>query len=223
MTDILYFDTETTGLPPRGADYHKDYKEYPYIVQIAWSIGDKTKSYIIRPNGWIIPPEVVEVHGITTERALSEGIDMQTALSEFFHDAYNAKYVCAHNIYFDTSIIKANVLKIEGQSEFYDNVVTPALDKGKRIDTMRKTIKFVNATFPDGRAGKFPKLEELYAKIFQGETFPAHDALEDVKALRRCAEWLIKKGIITLPNEQTTSNNTSTEDIKTKLLNENEF
>ena len=59
-----------------------------------------------------------------------------------------------------------------------------ALHNGKRIDTMMKTIKFVGALYQNGKPGKFPKLEELFAKLFPGETFPAHDALQDVKSLR---------------------------------------
>lgn len=52
--------------------------------------------------------------------------------------------------------------------------------------------------FANGRPGKFPKLEELYNKCFPGETFPAHDALEDVKACKRCIPVLVENGIIEL-------------------------
>ena len=63
---------------------------------------------------------------------------------------------------------------------------------------MMKTIKFVGALYADGRPGKYPKLEELYNKCFPGETFPAHDALEDVKACKRCIPVLVENGIIEL-------------------------
>ena len=52
--------------------------------------------------------------------------------------------------------------------------------------------------FANGRPGKFPTLEELYNKCFPGETFPAHDALEDVKACKRCIPVLVENGIIEL-------------------------
>ena len=61
---------------------------------------------------------------------------------------------------------------------------------------MMKTIKFVGALYSNGRPGKYPKLEELYSKLFPGETFPAHDALEDVKACKRCIPVLVENGII---------------------------
>lgn len=45
-------------------------------------------------------------------------------------------------------------------------------------------------------------MEELFAKLFPGETFPAHDALQDVKALRRCIPELVELGIIELKQKE---------------------
>ena len=104
--------------------------------------------------------------------------------------------ICAHNIYFDSSIIKANVLRYLGR-DYYDVIVDSALDKCKRIDTMYKTAKFVNAHTYSGRF-KFPRLEELYARLFNNETFPAHNALEDVRALKKCIGPLVELGLIEL-------------------------
>lgn len=67
---------------------------------------------------------------------------------------------------------------------------------------MMKTIKFVGALFSNGRPGKFPQLEELYSKLFPGETFPVHDALEDIRALRRCVPELVNLGIIELAQKE---------------------
>lgn len=141
-----------------------------------------------------------------------------------------------HNIYFDTSIVKAMILRIMGR-EYYDAKAEDALFKGKRIDTMMKTIKFVGALYADGRPGKYPKLEELYNKCFPGETFPAHDALEDVKACKRCIPVLVENGIIELkpkeyPAEQLKFNpepepifapDAEPENKVAKLLNETDF
>lgn len=98
-------------------------------------------------------------------------------------------------------MLKANILRYCGK-EYYDARAEDALHKGKRIDTMMKTIKFVGALYQNGKPGKFPKLEELFAKLFPGETFPAHDALQDVKALRRCVPELVELGIIELKQKE---------------------
>lgn len=201
LNDVCFFDCETTGVPAKGLKWDTDYMEFPHIVQLAWSIGEKECSYIIKPDGWVIPAEVIEIHGITTERATSEGVPLQDVIGEFLADANSAPLVCAHNIYFDSSIIKAETLRVFGR-EYYDLNVENALHKEKRIDTMMKTIRFVGATYSNGRPGKFPRLEELFAKLFNGETFPAHDALEDIRALKQCLAELVKLGIIELVKKE---------------------
>lgn len=201
IDDVCFFDTETTGVPPRGANWENDYMDFPFVVQLAWSVGDKQRSEIILPEGWEIPEAVAAIHGITTERAMAEGKPFEEVISEFLDDAFNAPLVCAHNIYFDTSIIKAGILRKFGTGVVFDKAEI-ALYKGKRIDTMNKTVRFVGARFANGRPGKYPKLEELYAKLFDGETFPAHDAFEDVKALKRCLPPLVEMGLIVLEPKQ---------------------
>lgn len=201
LKDICFFDCETTGVPAKGLKWDADFMQFPQVVQLAWSVGDKEKSYIIKPDGYEIPEETTEIHGITTERAIAEGVPFAVVVDEFLTDAADAPLVCAHNIYFDTSMLKANVLRWCGR-EYYDAKAEDALHKGKRIDTMMKCIKFVGALFANGRPGKFPTLEELYNKLFPGEIFPAHDALEDIRALRRCVPELVELGIIELKQKE---------------------
>ena len=197
IKDVLFFDTETTGIPDRAAKWDVDFADYPHIVQIAWMRGEKMESHIIRPDGWSIPDDVVAVHGITTEFALANGEPFAAVVDQFIQDAHDAGLICAHNIHFDTSIIKANILRELGR-EYYDaNDVESALYKGKRIDTMRPTMKWVDARTETNRL-KFPKLEELYDRCFPGETFPAHDALEDVKAVARCLPVILENGFVEL-------------------------
>lgn len=201
LKDVLTFDCETTGLPAKGAKWNVDFAEFPNIVQLAWSVNEKERSYIIKPEGWEIPDASIEVHGITAERANAEGVPFADIIDEFLQDCEKARLLVGHNIYFDTSIVKAMILRIMGR-EYYDAKAEDALFKGKRIDTMMKTIKFVGALYANGRPGKYPKLEELYNKCFPGETFPAHDALEDIRALRRCVPELVNLGIIELAQKE---------------------
>lgn len=201
LSNICFFDCETTGVPAKGLKWDADFMQFPQVVQLAWSVGDKEKSYIIKPDGYEIPEETTAIHGITTERAIAEGVPFAVVVDEFLTDAADAPLVCAHNIYFDASMLKANVLRWCGR-EYYDAKAEDALHKGKRIDTMMKCIKFVGALFANGRPGKFPTLEELYNKLFPGETFPAHDALEDIRALRRCVPELVELGIIELKQKE---------------------
>lgn len=201
LKDICFFDCETTGVPAKGLKWDADFNQFPHVVQLAWAFGDKERSFIIKPDNYEIPPETTAIHGITTERAIAEGVPFAEVIDEFLTDAAAAPLVCAHNIYFDTSMLKANILRYCGK-EYYDAKAEDALHKGKRIDTMMKTIKFVGALYQNGKLGKFPKLEDLFAKLFPGETFPAHDALEDIRALRRCVPELVNLGIIELAQKE---------------------
>ena len=206
IDDVLFFDTETTGIPERSWNWDTDFEQYPHVVQIAWLHGCKVETHIIRPDGWEIPQETVDVHGITTEYALEHGEPFASVVDMFIQDCHDAGLICGHNIHFDTSIIKANILRELGR-EYYDaNDVENALYKGKRIDTMRPTMKWVDARMANGRL-KFPNLSELYSRCFPGETFPAHDALEDVKAVAKCLPVILELGLVELkvkeyPDEQ---------------------
>lgn len=194
MTDILFFDTETTGLPEKGKTYETDFLTFPRIVQIAWELNGVCRDFIIRPDGYEIPESSTKIHGITTEKALAEGYPISAVIMEFIIDCYCAKKIVAHNIYFDTSIIKSEVLRYQYAN--FTKLAWDALDKDKRVDTMRSSMKFVGAKQPNGGA-KFPSLVELYQKLFN-DTFTAHNAKDDVKALRLCFEELVKQNIISL-------------------------
>ena len=197
INNVLFFDTETTGIPDRAAKWDVDYMQYPHVVQMAWIHGCKVENHIIRPDGWEIPDDTVAVHGITTEYALEHGEPFAAVVDMFIQDCHDAGLICGHNIHFDTGIVKANILRELGR-EYYDaNDVETALYKGKRIDTMRSTMKWVDARNSWGKL-KFPNLGELYARCFPGETFHAHDALDDTKAVARCLPVIIELGLVEL-------------------------
>lgn len=198
MNDVLCFDCETTGVPDKGMKWDEDFLRFPRPVTMAWAFGDTERHEIIRPQGWDIPTETVAIHGVTTEQADKEGKPFVEVVTEFLNDAEKYPLICAHNVYFDTSIIKAAIMAL--CPELADKAES-ALFKGKRIDTMRKTIKFVGARKENG-SGKFPTLEELFAKLFDGATFPAHNALEDVRALRKCLPPLVEMGIVELVQKE---------------------
>lgn len=201
INDVLFLDTETTGIPDRTAKWDTDFADYPHVVQIAWLHGCKVENHIIRPDGWEIPDDAKAVHGITTEYAMEHGEPFAAVVDMLIQDCHEAGLICGHNIHFDTGIIKANILRELGR-EYYDaNDVESALFKGKRIDTMRSTMKWVDARFASGRL-KFPNLGELYDRCFPGETFEAHDALEDCKAVARCLPVIIDAGLVELVVKQ---------------------
>lgn len=185
MENILFFDTETTGVILKGIQSPFIQTEYyPRVVQLSWKIGEKEGDYIICPDGFTIPDEAANVHGITTERAIKEGVPYKNAFLKFFADVQEADTICAHNANFDISVIIAEYVRMTNRER---GTKFAQYFKGKPlIDTMLLTCDFVGARFRDGKPGKFPRLEELYAKLFNGESFPAHNSMEDVRALAKC-------------------------------------
>lgn len=96
LKDICFFDCETTGVPAKGLKWDADFNQFPHVVQLAWAFGDKERSFIIKPDNYEIPPETTAIHGITTERAIAEGVPFAEVIDEFLTDAAAAPLVCAH-------------------------------------------------------------------------------------------------------------------------------
>lgn len=190
---ITFLDIETTGLPPSGAHYKEDFECFPRIVQLAWCVDQgEINSHIIKPDGWEISFEAASIHKISHGEALIKGKPLKDVLNNFIIDCDNSDTLVAHNIYFDVSIIKSELYRMN----IDETLIERSLHKEKRIDTLRKTIKFVNAEFEDGRKGKWPRLNELYFKLFNKPMDILHSADGDVKALRECYYELVKIGIL---------------------------
>ena len=85
----LFFDTETTGFPKNWNAPVTDLDNWPRMVQIAWILGDKQgnrieqQDHIIKPEGFKIPKDASKVHGITTKKAIRQGVALETVLREF--------------------------------------------------------------------------------------------------------------------------------------------
>lgn len=175
---ILFFDTETTGLPPKHAGLNDP--RQPHLVQFAGVLSDDdgravhALSAIVRPEGYTIPAVSSRVHGITTEMATERGFSLESVLNWFSACALMCDLMVAHNIEFDLKILRAQYIRGGFQGPPSRSV----------FDTMKETTDLLRLPGPYGY--KWPKLEELHEFLF-GEKFAgAHDALEDIRATMRC-------------------------------------
>jgi len=186
---FLIFDTETTGLPNNWKAPITDSENWPRMVQISWQIHDKkgelveVKNYIIKPEGYEIPFGVSKLHGITTERANKQGVDLNTVLNEFNQALSKCEFVVGHNVSFDNNIIGA---------EFYRKAIDTSLSEKKIVDTMPIATNYCALPNKKGTAYKYPKLEELHEKLFGEKFAEAHNAAADVEATARCFLELIR-------------------------------
>jgi DNA polymerase III epsilon subunit-like protein len=177
----LFFDTETTGLPQSWDAPVEDLDNWPRLVQIAWLVYDEQGieiekvSKIIMPEGFTIPSEASDIHGISTDRAYDEGDYLIDVLESFMNSLENCRYLIAHNIAFDEKIIMAELLR-KNISNNIQNI--------EKICTMLSTVNLCK--LPSHYGYKWPKLMELHKVLFGVEFDDAHDALADIEACAKC-------------------------------------
>jgi DNA polymerase-3 subunit alpha len=187
------FDIETTGVPDRDSKYEEDYMEFPHIVSIAWrSKNNASKHFIINQEGRKIDPKLTAIHGISTKMANQSPHTYASVFPMLIDDCSKSAHIVGHNLFFDTSILKANIFRSFGKDSKMAKDAVEALDKDKRIDTMWSAIRAKITT------GKWPSLTELHAKLFNGRGFKAHDALEDILACERCFLEMVKRKAISI-------------------------
>ena len=188
----LFFDTETTGLPRNYQAPLDDFLNWPRIVQIAWSLYDEdgnhweSHSYIIKPQGFIIPPESTKIHRISHEQAVKEGVELHSALEHFLRDVSISSYLVAHNIDFDEKIVGAELLR--------EKLANP-LPGANKICTMKSSVSYCKISNNRGTY-KWPNLTELYNCLFSSSFPDAHDATIDVKACADCFFELKRRGVV---------------------------
>lgn len=198
MRRIVFFDTETTGLPINYKAPVNDLKNWPRIIQLAIAVylesetvgvqKVKSKEFLIKPDGWEIPKQKFWIdNGFSTEKSEAEGVPLIEALNFFKQQIQGADLLVAHNMNFDSNILGAEMIR-EGFST------------GQKIEkfcTMMATIDYCRIPFPNGGNGfKFPQLKELHQILFEEDFEGAHQASSDAEACAKCYFELVKRGLI---------------------------
>ena len=187
----LIFDTETTGLPKRWDAPITDTDNWPRCVQIAWQLHDELgnliehQDFLVKPEGFNIPYEAEQIHGISTALAEEKGVPLSEVLEAFNRALLQTKFVVGQNVGFDINIMGC---------EFHREEVQSPLTELPVLDTCTEHTAEL-CKIPGGRGGKFklPTLTELHEFLF-GEPFAeAHNATADVEATTRCFLELVRK------------------------------
>lgn len=188
--NILFLDTETTGLPSR---WNAPYNEWPRMVSLAYMLCEDNgkvidqMELIIKPDGYEIPKEASDINGITQVIAEQQGNDLQMVLIKLLTLVEIADLIVFHNQSFDVGIITGEQMRMGfGKSE-YISIQRPKIFCTKESSTNILKI-------PNSRGGhKWPSLAELCA--FCGvENETAHNALSDVIATKECYFYMVEQG-----------------------------
>lgn len=189
---FIIFDTETTGLPKNWKAPMTDLKNWPRIIQLAWVVYNEKREliaehkYLIKPDGWEVPMEKFWIeNGYSTAQCQEQGIPLTEAMAIFITNHDESDVLVSHNMSYDHNVLGCEMLRYK----------LSAKKRLKKICTKEEGTMYCNLPKVFGKP-KWPKLIELYQKLF-GEGFEdAHDALADVKATARCFFGLIDKGVI---------------------------
>lgn len=176
--NLLFLDTETTGMIVRGAS-PTDSRQ-PRLVQLgAQLVGERRETLgelnvLVKPDGWEIPADATHVHGITTQQATEIGIPILDVLAAVEFLIAQAGMVVGHNVEFDRLVVRSEFARASRPDPFLDR---PA------FCTMMSSVA---ACRIPGRYGqyKWPTLGEAHSKLLGQPVVGAHDALTDVKSCR---------------------------------------
>ncbi|MBN2265218.1 MAG: 3'-5' exonuclease [Candidatus Aminicenantes bacterium] len=190
---LLFFDCETTGLPRVRYFSPEVVADWPRLVQLAWArydhrgIEEKARSFIVKPDGFRIPPDSTRIHGITHARAVREGRNLAEVLDEFLEAATVPETtLVAHNLEYDRNVIAGELVRMTRPLGFLELV---------GICTMKETTNLCRLSRPGGGYGfKWPTLEELHTYVFGFSYEGAHDAANDIGACARSFFRLVEAG-----------------------------
>lgn len=181
----LIFDTETTGLPLYAEP--SDHPDQPHIAQIAAVLMDlDTRSVIasmdtlIKPTGWLIPPSVTQIHGISTEKATRFGVTEDVAVAMFMALHAAAEVRIAHNQPFDARIIRI-ALKRYRADEAMGWSAAPAHCTMQMATPIMKLPPSERMVAKNRGGHKSPNLGEAYLHFTGRELKGGHRAMVDVQ------------------------------------------
>lgn len=201
---ILFFDTETNGLPrtrvnPTAADF-------PSIVQLAWQLWESAPtgnhllsrhSHIVRPPMYIVwNLESERFHTISYQRAMDEGEYASDVIRFFRHDLSTADMIVAHNLSFDFDVLNAEIER---------RGIPPVVWPARSLCTMKESKDYCKlpSTSSHHNDYKYPKLSELYTLLFGSpDAITFHNADHDVDATQTCFYELVRRRVLRRPDDR---------------------
>ena len=209
---ILVFDVETTGLLPKVP-----MDPNPYIIQFSFilynlqtrSIERKHDFYINPPID--IPEKITEITGITKEMCVEKGVPLILALDCFYECYTMSNTVIAHNMAFDSAMVKIelerNKEEIELLAYYCFNLFDATFEQSRGIDrfcTMRYSTNICNIMVSrapkepkeilevsqdpkvPAKYKKWPTLLEFHQHLFNSVPENLHNSIVDVLVCLRC-------------------------------------
>jgi DNA polymerase III epsilon subunit-like protein len=192
---FFLFDLETNGLPYLSSMDYKFINNWPNTVQISWGLYNekgmniKFHNYILKPTNFTIDRDSTKIHGISNSIAKKRGIKFSEIFDDLQNDLQQCDFIVAHNLNFDRNTLLSEFTRCNR------NDLVHLFESKRHICTMKESTMFCHIGSPTS-GYKWPKLSELYEKLFNRKIRNAHDAEYDVKNLSKCFFELIKRNIL---------------------------
>lgn len=190
--NLIIFDTETNGFPTNWNASPKEITNWPRMVSIAWYKIDPTGTilneqyHLIQPNGFTYKSEAIKIHSITQEYAAAHGTELSIVLNKLQLDVQDSKYLIAHNIDFDYAVVLCELVRMKQPIDYFTSL--------KQICTMKSSTDY--CAIKTSRGNKYPKLEELYQKLFKQSLNTKHNSKTDAEACMKSFKALYNRNII---------------------------
>ena len=202
---ILFFDTETQGLPLSRYSTIQNVSNWPRIVSVSWQVYDFTndspkslhnETFLVKPDAntpWSLEAE--KIHGISKERALMEGRPIHEILTLFLSHA-NVDCIVSHNLAFDKPILLAEFLRNGLTIDWWPKMEYCTMENTKALCKLPPKTKNPKLSDPY----KYPQLKELRSYLFQDtiSDIMFHTANGDVQCLVDCFLELCTRQVVPL-------------------------
>jgi DNA polymerase III epsilon subunit-like protein len=205
MLNILFFDTETNGLPLDRRALTSDISNWPHILQISWTLKSYTETssktletrtaYLKLPDGVTWNDDAAKFHKISKESVVN-GEEPNEILNAFKTVVKKASVIVAHNLAFDKPVVRAAFYRLNSKETFswWPTHEYCTMDSTKSL--CRIPSKFAKP----GDPWKWPTLPELYKYLFNTEIvgIVLHTAEGDTNVLIQCFDDLVARRVVPL-------------------------
>ncbi|SMG31036.1 3'-5' exonuclease [Sphingobacterium psychroaquaticum] len=188
--NLLFIDTETTGLPLRWDRPYNDTTNWPQVIQLAWIVVNPQQEEVKRCNYYIyesdiaISPESEKIHGITLDFLKKNGKRRKDILRKFAHDLKKFNpLIIGHFVELDIQVLVAAYTQCKLKNPFLESLF---------FCTMLKS-----AIYAIRRQSDYLRLDQLYTHLFSSAATGLHNAIYDAEAAARCYLHLYNNHTIT--------------------------
>lgn len=198
MGILVFGDTETTGKIPKYA-VSSNLSIMPHMVELgAISVDEESLEVIreinvlIKPDGWTIPEEATNIHGISQEMAEKDGVPIEDVMPEFYEMLKPKNDFIAFNVDFDAKILSASFWRAKASRDHIYGVRRNL----KCIMKAATPICKIPSPYRWAKDYKWPRLEEAYEIFFKEKPEVAHRAIDDIRNSIKVYKYLRDNGHI---------------------------